>query len=299
MFHPGPVSMSAPQRKSDMKTINRKFDSLAALSAFIAGNDINGWFAANGYNSSETNGRDFTGTENFEDAENLMLHGWQEGAERVRAAMVESASMTSERPRRYNSVVGFAPNVARYVQGHPLNMINKKRVRVPARVVTICYNSSVGYEVSAANIEKTAARLFNVISGLEKSGVRVELWVLNLSVNAKIGFKRNKPYVIGLGNERLNFAVRIKTASQPFNLLKMVYPVVHPSFSRRHGFAVKERAGLEGEPNNYDWEGYGVVVHKESEVKNACAALGIKTENVFSYYNLSGKTEKQIADMIK
>lgn len=282
-----------------MKQVIKKFESLGALSSYIANNPVNGWFEKNGMESSVNNSASFTGSESFEAANNMMLQGWQEGAARVQKYMNDGVTASAPKRVIYNSVVGFAPNVPNYLSGNPLNMINQRRVKTPKKVVTIVYNCSVGYGVDASDIEKTAAALFNVISGLEASGVRVELWGVDFGVNAKVGFKRGKPYVIKTGSEYLYMAVKIKSAGQPFNLLKMIYPIVHPSFLRRHGFAVKERAGLEGENNGCEWYGYGSTVVGKTESTKACQALRIPSDNVFSYYDLTGKTESEIAKMIK
>ena len=283
-----------------MKQVIKKFESLGALAAFVANTPVNGWFEKNGCNSSVDGSESFTGSESFEAANNMMLQGWSEGAARVQKYMNSGAAATAPKRVVYNSVVGFAPNVPNYLSGNPLNMINQKRVKTPKKVVTIVYNCSVGCYVEASDIEKTAAALFNVISGLEASGVRVELWGVDFGVNTKVGFKKSgKPYVIKTGSEYFYLAVKIKSAGQPFNLLKMIYPVVHPSFWRRHGFAVKERAGLQGENNGFEWYGYGSTVVSKTESVKACQALRIPSDNVFSYYDLTGKTESEIAKMIK
>lgn len=268
-----------------MKTITKKFESLAAVSNFIANNKQCGFFENYETERLASNapggvGCDH-GTNDFNEANDLMLHGWADGAKRVQAAMIQAAGAVSDRPRCYNSVVGFAPNVPNYLAGCPLNMINKKRVRVPARVVDIVYNCAADSRVKAKQVEKAAAMLFNVVAGLERSGVRVNLWVMMAAEG---------------GCERCAVAAKIKTASQPFNLLKMVYPVVHPSFLRRQIFAIMERAGLS---TSGRWSNYGGVVFDLKAQKECSALLGIRTDNIFSYYTLSGKTEKQITEMIK
>ena len=286
-----------------MKQVIKKFDSLGALSFFIASTPVNGWFEKNGYNSSVDSSEAFTGSESFEAANNLMLQGWSEGAARVQKYMTSGATATAPKRVIYNSVVGFTPNVPNYLSGNPLNMINQRRVKTPKKVVSIVYNCAAGFDIDASNLEKTAAALFNVISGLEASGVRVELWIINPGVNCKIGYKKigkkRIPYAAKSGSEYFYMAVKIKSAGQPFNLLKMIYPVVHPSFLRRHGFAVQERAGLQGESGGLEWHGYGSIITSKNESKTACAALRIPSDNVFSYYDLTGKTEAEISKMIK
>ncbi len=160
-------------------------------------------------------------------------------------------------------------------------MYNQKRVKTPKKVVTVIYDCCVGSGVDTKDLETAAAALFNVISGLESSGVRVELWVTMFN---------------HYGTDKLDMAVKIKSAGQPFNLLKMIYPVVHPSFLRRHGFAVIERSEI----NEKEWlNGYGRIVSDRNEKTKACQALRIPSDNVFSYYDICGKTEAQIAKMIK
>lgn len=268
-----------------MKYLSKKFDSLAALSAFIANNKPSGYF--NGYeveqlhsNACEGVGNE-KGTTDFNTANDLMIHGWHEGAKRITAEMIQRNIISNERLRNYNSVVGFAPNVANYLSGSPLNMINKKRVRVPARVVDIVYNCSVDAGVRANRIETVAATLFNVIAGLEKSRIRVNLWVMVASDG---------------GGECFCAAIKIKSANQPFNLLKMIYPVVHPSFLRRHLLALMERAGLDPECR---WAGYGRPIIDPKKLSGCLAALNVKNRNILSFYGIEGKTEREITEMIK
>lgn len=261
-----------------MTTTIKKFESLTALSAFIESTPANGYFKNHELKSIDGS-EGFTGTKDYAAADEFLLHGWQAGAERVRAIMTATATATAERPRLFNSVVGYAPNIGRCLSGHPLNMYNKKRVRVPARVVDIVYNCGVAGSVDASDIEETAAKLFNVIASLEWGGIRVNLWAVNCARNSE----HNYYY----------FATKIKTASQPFNLLKMCYPVVHPSFLRRHYFAVIERAALPG-----NWYGYGCVISLEKQ-KELTAAAGISTNNIFDYYRLKDMTEENIINSIK
>lgn len=270
-----------------MKTTSKKFNSLHEFSQFIENNTPAGFFA--GWDSerlaSGLTGRKYSkekGTKDFATANKLMLNGWKEGAERVQKFMSESIQATAAKSQTRRGPVGFAPCVPAYIQGHPCNMYNKKRVRVPARVVTIFYNCAVDWRVDAQRIEKAAAALFNVITGFEAAGVRVELWVGEMS--------RDKT-----NTEIAAFAVKVKTASQPFNLLKMIYPIVHPSFLRRHAFAWLERAGVD---SDNAWGAYGYCLPKEKQAA-AVASLGVKTNNVIDFYMIDGKSEKEITAMIK
>lgn len=245
---------------------------------YIDNNPASGFFA-NQVLGSVFGSEDFTGTKTIDDANNLLINGYHDGAARVKKHMGKP-DISGGRRVLYNSVVGFAPNVPAYIQGSPLSMINARKTRAPQRVVTICYNSAVGICVSAAQIEEAAAKLFNIVAGLEASGCRVDLWVLLLC-------KKH--------NEDINAALKIKSSSQPLNLLKMIYPVIHPSFLRRHGLALIERAGVIGDA----WGNYGSPVMDRAESVAKVKKMGIDTDNVFSYYDICDKTEKEIAQMIK
>lgn len=259
----------------------KKFDTLTALSAFIENTPANGYFKGRKL-SSVSGSEDFTGTKNFATANNLLLYGWSEGAKRVKTIMAKNVKAVAVHPRAHYSVTGFAPCVARCLAGHPLNMINKKNVKAPARVVDIVYNCSVSGNVDASDIENNAAKLFNVIVSLERSGVRVNLWCVDIS------HADHKNY--------FSTIVKVKDAGQPFSLLKTIYPVVHPSFLRRHVFAVTERANLSP---SVDWFGYGRPVRDKEKTRNIISSAGIKTENIFDFHDLRNKNEEEILTTIK
>ncbi len=268
------------------KAISKKFESLTALSSFLASaspcgafNQYNTHSHKNDYRLRNRKGMYFN-SESFEAANDLMLQGWHEGAKRVQSYMTSAAGATTPKRVIYNSVVGFAPNVPNYLAGNPLNMINQRRVKTPKKVVTIVYNCAVGFDIPGTKIERTAAALFNVISGLESSGVRVELYV---------------GYFVYTDTEQFNALVKIKSAGQPFNLLKMVYPVVHPSFMRRHCLYLNECSGV----SDIHFVTSGGSLQDDHRVKKSVVGMGVTSDNIFSYYLLAGKSESQIAKMIK
>lgn len=259
----------------------KKFHSIEDMTAFIAGTKPNGFFAKQKRLASIDGTARFTGTEDFAHANKLLSLGWKDGANRVQSIMIKAPVVAAEHSRIYYSVVGFAPSVGRCLAGHPLNMINKKRMRVPSRVVDIVYNCATDCSITTNQMETAAAKLFNVIVGLERSGMQVNLWVASLSTD---------------GRDNFAFFVKVKEAGQPFNLLKMVYPMVHPSFLRRHAFAVQERSNLNASGR---WSHYGRPVKDDAKTKALTAAAGIKSNNIFNYYTINDLTEKGICDLIK
>lgn len=275
-----------------MKTIAKKFDSLTAFASWLSSAPLSPAFSDDDVklNGSENSDKDFFGTENYEEANNLMLHGWAKCAKRVNAVMASGVTSSAPVRRVVNSVVGFAPNVPAAIAGRPLNMRRSIKVNQPRRVVSLVWSCGINCDVTTTQLEAVAGRLFNVICGLERSGVRVELYVMDASAIRKISGREI------VTTERIINAVKIKSADQPLNVLKMCYPVVHPSFCRRHGFKAIEKSGTKYKK----WVGgYGAALRKENELAECAAAVGLKTANILSYYSINGKSEEDILKMIK
>lgn len=257
------------------------FQSVAALANYIESGKVAGVFVGKTQHS-ESSDKDFSGTENITEALSLLKYGWHEGAARVRGFMAESGNFESiSEPEIVPGVVGFCPCVPAYLAGVPQNMLCLESVPTDRKVTTIVYNTAVGCDVNSKDIEKAAARLFNVVAGLESQGVGVELWAVNIA---------------GYDDEKNAIGVKIKSAGDSFSVLNSVFPCVHPSFCRRIVFRSIEIAGF----NNLYWSfGYGQPITDGKKQNDLLNKMGLESKNVFSYYNLSGKTEKEILSMIK
>lgn len=263
-----------------MKHYNLKFDSLTALSRFIHETPPKGYFKNETLASTYTSDRrtQFTKTANFEEAEKLMAGGYLEGAKRVQTYMLKTAG-NGIKNTLYNDIIGFAPNVPNYLAGIPTNMLNRKKTKAKKNIIRIFINSTVDYTIEAEQIEQAAARLFNVIVGIEKSGCRVELY---------------SGWLAEVKAEQINAAVCIKPATTPLNINSVAYAVVHPSFFRRHGLAVIERSGV-----RCKWSNYGYVITNESDQRNALKQLHLENSVLLNYYTLNKKTEAEIATEIE
>lgn len=262
-----------------MKIINKRFDSTTVLTTWLNNTDRTKAFKKANKESSRTGSAYFTKTANYDEADALMLNGWHEGAARVRSYIGESR-IKSTFLQTYNDVTGFVCNVGAYVQGSPMCMMRRRPVPTVTKTVKITYNISVDVSVSSDDIEKAGARLFNVISGLQMQGVGVELWVVMVSTRNDV---------------QLNAAVKIKNAGDPFNILQICYPMIHPSFFRRHMFALIERS-----VNRESWvHGYGYVVEDARTIKESLTGMNVPTDNILSFYTLENKSEREIFNMIK
>lgn len=262
--------------------ISRKFDSLYNFSAWLKASPLGDGFTPDRTGSTAPAGAGCDqGTENFDEAERMMLGGWDSGAADVQKIMMERAEGFQTAKRLALSVVGVVPCVPAYLAKSPANMIAIKRRNIPRPVITICYNCAAACDVSAKDMTTAAAKLLNVVRGLESGGVGVELWAVS-AVNDNRG-------------RACACAVRVKNSDEPFNVLNMSYPLIHPSFLRRHGFAYIERAG----GVKTDWVCYGRPITSIDATRDALAPLGLNEAKILSYYAICDKSEKDITDMIK
>ena len=161
----------------------------------------------------------FTGTHDYNEAENLLLHGWVEESEKLNE-MLKLKAIKEKSVKNTYDVAGFQCSVPRYLQGIPTNMINHKVVTKKQKVITITKNISYSACVSKETIEQESVKVLQLVNNLEKQGYRV---ILNVTMITK----SRKENII-LCNK-----VRIKNANERLNLSKVSFPMVHSSYLRR------------------------------------------------------------------
>ena len=168
---------------------------------------------------SDTGGFSFTGTNDYNEAESLLLHGWTEESEKLNE-MLKLKALKEKSVKNTYDVAGFQCSVPRYLQGIPTNMINQKVVTKKQKVITITKNISYSAHVRKETIEKESVKVLQLVNNLEKQGYRV---ILNVTMIVK----SNRENII-LCNK-----VRSKNASERLNLSKVSFPMVHSSYLRR------------------------------------------------------------------
>lgn len=258
------------------------FNSLHDLAAWIDATPADDSFIIEESHNTGSSAKEFTGSESYEEANNMALNGWDYGAAEVNKIMIERAENYEHVKRLTIDYIGCIPCVPAYLSGSPANMIAIKKRPTNKPVITVCYNSAVGYNVAAEAITKAAAKLLNVIRGLEAGGVAINLFACS--------FSRSNDSA-----ETETLAVKIKDSKEPFNVLNMAYPLIHPSFLRRQGFAFTERNGGKYKA----WHGYGLTIRDREKMQGMAANIGINNAVCLSYYDLCDRDEKQITELIK
>ena len=222
---------------------------------------------------------EFTGTESFDVAQNLLKCGDKENADKIAATIrkIKAQGKGNEtRNKLYNSPCGFMPIVPKVLAGDPQNMLAIRKERYNStKVLNVAYNVAVDCTRTTEDLIKTAAKVANVIASLEKNGYRVNLYAYSCGRDLKYNY--------------YSLLVKIKDSGKYLDTLRIAYPLVNPSFYRRHIFGYMER--LKGFYLN---RSYGKIVNedgcKECLPINAC---------YLSYYFCSGKTEEEIAKYIE
>ena len=262
------------------KVLFNKFNSVEEFSNWLQvtpqtakGKEFN---ASNEISRSNTK---FAGTESFEEAQNLLKCGDKENADKIAATIrkIKAQGKGNEtRNKLYNSPCGFMPIVPKVLAGDPQNMLAIRKERYKStKVLNVAYNVAVDCTRTTEDLIETAAKVANVIASLEKNGYRVNLYA----------------YACGrdLKNNYYSLLVKIKDSGKYLDTLRIAYPLVNPSFYRRHVFGYMER--LKGFYLN---RSYGKIVDEEGCKEclpiNAC---------YLSYYFCSGKTEEEIVKYIE
>lgn len=214
----------------------------------------------------------FTQTNNFEEAKDLLLHGWEHGTKEIKKQVDVKQIMVSTKQKNVYDVVGYQCSVPRYLQGIPTNMINNKPVPQKNKVITINKMACYSYNVDKKTIIKESVKVLQLVNRLEKQGYRVNL-------NVIFGTSKRNQVIT---------KVRVKNASQRLNVKQVAFPLVHPSMLRRIIFAVWERSE-ECSYGGFEY-GYGRVCNNY--------ALS-KTLNKGEYLIPSVLSETEITDIEK
>ena len=262
------------------KVIFNKFHSVEEFSTWLQvtpqtakGKEFD---ASNKISRSST---EFAGTESFEVADGLMKFGDKENAEKINATIrrIKAQGKGNEtRNKLYNSPCGFMPIVPKVLAGDPQNMLAIRKERYNStKVLNVAYNVAVDCTRTTEDLIKTAAKVANVIASLEKNGYRVNLYAYSCGRDLK--------------NNYYSLLVKIKDSGKYLDTLRIAYPLVNPSFYRRHVFGYMER--LKGFNLN---SSYGKIVHEEG-----CKECLPIYASYLSYYFCSGKTEEEIAKYIE
>ena len=233
-------------------------------------------------NSSRTGDKNFTGTNNYEEALDLLKNGYEKPLERIKGEIVKDLKISQSRPRRTprNAVVGFVPNVPNYLLGIPEQMITINQTPQKVKAISIAYMIGNNCETKAKALENAGITMLNVINRLELSGIRVNLDIVMFCSKE--------------GNEWQIASVNVKSYREQLDIKKLCFPITHPSMFRRFGFAWLERST--DMKNDFSW-GYGHSA-TEREEKEVSELICKENELFITQDHVSRMTVDELLDFV-
>lgn len=268
-----------------MTNIIRKFNSIGDFVSYLNNSETQPLFKnclASSYTTASKKRE--CGTADMQTADNLLLYGDRELQKKIEKAGVYTTRLklkTMQSKRQIiSSVVGVAANVPNAIAGIPTAMINVREIKQKQKVLNICYNCSCSAGVTTQDIIATSAQFISACMLIEASGIRTNIYLAELSKG---------------GDTTSAFLVRIKSASQPFDVLKMAYPLAHPSMLRRHFFRAMEVT--EGIPAEFIFS-YGAAIANKDTMKKALGQDAKQMNHIASYYDFCGLNAEDIAKKI-
>lgn len=184
----------------------------------------------------------------YQDAENSMVTGLPEVTKQIKRELAQFTNTLGSRKASYtiNYFNGYAPNVARAIQGHPMSMRKKVRHQIPAKTITLFYSPAVNCSYSSDDVNNAGLTTLKLVNLLESNGYKVKLVVIPFLGESQDNKKSDTKRYTCCG-------ITLKDFSQPLDLLKLSFPVTSVAMFRRLGFKWLETIpGLDG-----DWNGYG------------------------------------------
>lgn len=227
-----------------MKIINENFTSINKLLDVINSRKINAVFSERSSQASEDESYSFTKTNSYKEATELLLKGYDEVLDEIkRGVNFNYEKKIGMRPK--NDINGFIPNVPNSLLNLPQSMINIQRIPKKVPVINIIYAVNANCGVESDDYMRAGIKILNIINTIESNGIRVNL--------------KNAFFCASKEDEIVFSTVNIKRDLEPLSLLKICFPLVHPSMLRRIGFKY-----LETQPDikRSNWTyGYGRSVY--------------------------------------
>lgn len=177
----------------------------------------------------------FTGTYTLEEAVELAQWGWPEGVEKI-SAIAEGIEIDPEllksalKQEIYFDVAGDEPDIDRYLQGIPDNMVSYPTVQHShGKILDLVVNAGQHAHIDKQVIENRGAAILAAVEALRTSGYSIGVFVVE-QCRASYAYE----------NTAIRYEVPILEPGQSVNIDTLAFSIMHPSFLRRLLFAANE-----------------------------------------------------------
>ena len=222
------------------------------------------------------------GVNSYQEAYDLLSNGWEQGTKRV-ANLADKVANTGVRTKTsfVNDIHGFVPNVPLAMRNVPNSMINMVRTQIKSKVINIVYDISASSKVSSDDMINAGINVVNTIINLEMSGYRCELKVLD-------SYCTDDSYDCCM--------VKIKSADQPFNLKKMMFPLAHSAMLRVVGFDWENKCPFADYKPSRGQPYYVRIKHGKGSADDLKNILGANT--VYLNYDMTKQGSENIKTIL-
>lgn len=198
------------------------FNSIYDFENAINTRPVNEYFQ--GDEHSKSGSSSFTATESLNEADELMLKGWNAKVEEMKKKINFQNKVERLRNKQIKNVAGYAPCVPNAIKGVPKSMIATKvqRVEEKRRTMHLVINNTGTAGFTSTELMNCGMTVLKLAQLLDANKIRTRIDVV-----PKMSYKNDSLY---------GCTVKIKDYKQNFNLSKVAYPLGHVSFFRRHGF---------------------------------------------------------------
>lgn len=257
-----------------VNTINKRTPNKAFLEA--------------GVKASETGSVDFTGTNNFEEAQKLMKCGYKEGAQDLLLCKSGVNVISPEQKKQtFQDVTGFAPIVPNAIIGLPNSMLNKRMQQKQAKVINILLDIDICGGTDKNVILLGGKNIYSLIKSIEATGTKV-----NLSVISSSYLTKNKKFSCVF--------IKVKDSKQAINPQLVAYPVIHPSFFRRHVFRwieTSELTNYKSFTSGYGYVGRDYMAQKSGSVMRFLTDNKLADKNTFYIDIIKASKAKDLKEL--
>lgn len=255
-----------------MKTIKNttvcaeSFSSVQEFINIISKRTPNKVFSDYGRKDSENNSERFTGSKSWDEAQTLFKRGYKEGTKDLLRIKTSVKVMSPERKvTTFHDVTGFCPIVPSAIIGLPQSMLNKRIQQKQAKVINILLDIDVCGSTDKEIFLKAGKNVYTFIKSIEATGTKV-----NLSVMHSTYVKKVKKFAC--------LFVKIKDSKQAINPQLISYPLIHPSFFRRHVFRWIETASCTSYKEVLS--GYGYIGNDYMRYKSGSVLRFLQDNNI-------------------
>lgn len=273
--------------------IHEHFKSLEHLLIEMEERPLNAAFKDESYISSQEirEGGRWAGTRDYNEAMNVVKTGFKEPLEKMKKAVLRIGEMDSyTKPKLEAAAAGFIPHVPNAIMGLPLSMMKREPQPVQNKTIHLIYGFGASSTVKPEQLIEGGINFISLVNNLEKKGYSVKIDIL-------FGSFENKTACIMTTN--------VKEYGQSLNLLKLTFPLVHPSMLRRVSFKWLETTPTlkdKGFTNGYGYPLPHMFKQDAEKEKEYLKEAGIiKTAHTYycnAYQSMKSKTVEELAKIM-